>query len=203
MLRNAIEEARKRYVPQSTIHNALKRFGKKDAVNSIRRHLFEIRLYRKLFVILSIYTDNLALAKNQLSQPLRKHFAEITSDNKRIFTERGVICVVARPEIDANSFEDECLNDAIECGAEDIEVFSVADRQVTFYCDPQEFIKTRQKLSSIGHQIEHSECMFLPNGQPIKLSESEAADYAKFKDRLNAVDGLDEIYDNAEDTSET
>lgn len=203
MLKSVIEEAKKRDVPKSSIENVLSKLSKtKDTTNAFRRYLFEIRLYKKLYIILSIFTDNLALTRNQLSQPFRKHFAEMTN-TKRLFTERGVFHVIGRPDIKADNFEDECLNDAVECGAEDIEIFNIAERQVTFFCDPQEFPKVKQKLSAIGHEIQHAECEFIPNCQTIQLNESESADYVKFKDRLTAVDGLDEIYDNLEDSETT
>lgn len=117
---------------------------------------------------------------------------------KRSFVERGVFNVIARSGINIDRIEDECLSDAIECGAEDIEVDDAIEQQVTFFCDPLEFPKVKQKLTAIGHRIEHAECIFFPKIPLVQLNENELADYDKFKDRLVFVDGLDEIYDNVE-----
>lgn len=170
----------------------------KDKAN-YQRQLFEGRLYKKLYFIASVYTDSVAHTRIQMATPYKKHLAENTN-TKRLFIERGVCNVIARDGISADNFEDECLNDAIECGAEDIEVYDVAERQVTFFCDPRELLKVRQKLTAAGHNVEQSELVFCPtpSTQLVQLSDAEVADYKKFKDRLTLVEGFDGIYDNAE-----
>lgn len=149
-------------------------------------------------VIVSIFTDRAAYVRIQMATPMKKHLAE-TTNTKRFFNERGVFNVIARPDINADNLEDECLSDAIECGAEDIEIHDTDKRQVTFFCDPNHFFTVKHKLTAAGYQIEHSECDFLPNGPLVELTESEQADYKKFKERLMAIEGFDEIYDNLKD----
>lgn len=165
----------------------------------LQRHLFEGRVYKKLNIIAAIYTDKLAHVKVQMATIYRKHLIE-SSNVKRLFIERGVLHVIARDGIDVKQFEDECLTDAIEYGAEDIEVFDVAERKVTFFCDPREFLRVRNKLSAAGYKIEHSECSFLPktNCNLVQLNEAELKDYNKIKDKLTQIEGFDEIYDNLE-----
>lgn len=199
LLRSAIEEATRRGVPKSTIQNFLKKMTETKDKTNIQRHLFEGRLYKKLYVIISIYTDNLAHTKIQIATHYRKHLVDATNV-KRLFNERGIFNVIARDGIAIDNIEDECLNDAVECGAEDVEVFNAAERQVSFFCSPTEFLRVRHKLALAGHKIEHSECAFFPNTQLVRLSESELADYEKFKEKLNSIDGFDEIYDNLDDS---
>lgn len=136
-----------------------------------------------------------------MATPFRKHLAE-TTNTKRLFIERGVCNVIARDDISKDNFEDECLNDAIECDAEDIEVFNVDERQVTFFCEPRDFLKVRQKLTAAGHNIQHSELVFFPNTQLVQLNDAELTDYNKFKERLATIEGFDEIYDNLDDDND-
>lgn len=197
-LRNAIEEAQRRDVPKTTIQNLLKKLTETKDKTNFQRHLFEGKLYKKLYVVISIYTESLAHTKIQIATIFRKHLVE-SSNSKRLFDERGILNVIARDGISPENIEDECLSDAIEFGAEDIEVFNAQQRQVTFLCDPREFNKVRQKLTAAGHKIENSEIEFFPNTQLIQLSEGELKDYKKFKTKLENIEGFDGVYDNLDD----
>lgn len=184
----------------ATIQGFLKKLTETKDKSQLQRHLFEGRVYKKLNFIASIYTDKLAHVKVQMATIYRKHLIE-SANVKRLFDERGVLHVIARDGIDVNNFEDECTADAIECGAEDIEVFDANERKVTFFCDPREFLRVRNKLVVAGYTIEHSECSFVPrtNCSLAQLNESELKDYNKIKDKLTQIEGFDEIYDNFED----
>lgn len=199
-LRNAVDEARRRDVPLATIQGFLKKLTDTKDKSQLQRHLFEGRVYKKLNFIAAIYTDKLAHVKVQMATIYRKHLIENTNV-KRLFVERGIVHVIARDGIDKKNFEDECTADAIECGAEDIEVFDVNERKVIFFCDPKEFLRVRNKLTTAGHKIEHSECSFFPNTNCnlAQLTEAELKDYNKMKDKLTQIEGFDEIYDNLED----
>lgn len=202
-LRSAIDRAIDRNVPQSTIKVVLKKLSETPDTSKMIRHLWEGRLYGKLFLVIAIYTDNLALARNQLSVPFKKH--NFTMNNtKHLFKERGVIDALARSDIRVDHFEDDCLNDAIECGAEDVEIHDVNQQQVTFYCEPIEFVKVKQKLTSAGYKIVDAECVFAWEAPTVKLNEDESKNYEHFKDRLQqGVDGFDTIYDNLDDDDDT
>lgn len=135
----------------------------------------------------------MAHVRIQMATPMKKHLAEVLNA-KRSFIERGVLNAIATT--DAEHFEDNCLTDAVECGADDIEVFDAAKRQVIFFCDPIELPKVKQKLTSVGYRIEYSECEFFPNIPLVSLTETEMADYKHFKERLLSIEGFDEVYDN-------
>lgn len=197
-MRSAIEEAKRRYVPNATIQNLLKKLADAKEKPNDQRYLFEGRLFKKLYIVVSMYPGNYAHAKIQFATIFRKHLIEVVNA-KRLFDERGVINVIARDGISVEAMEEECLNDALECGAEDVEVYDTNERQVSFTCDPIEFLKVRHKLSTLGHKVEHSECAFIPNGQLVKLSESELTEYNKVKNKIMDLEGFEEIYDNLDD----
>lgn len=194
-----MNEALRQNVPKATILAGLKKLSQESDKSKIQRHIYDVKLYNKLFLIIAVYTDNLALTKNQLAYPFKKHKVDIKG-TRHAFTERGVINAIARPEVRADHFEDDCLNDAIECGAEEIEVHDAEQKQVTFLCDPNDFIKVKTKLTALNYQIEHSECVFIPKPNiMVRLNSNEIHDYKLFLGRLQEVEGLDEIYDNIED----
>lgn len=196
-LRSAVEEALRRDVSNSTIQTTLKKCSQMTDDQLIKRQLFELRLYNKVFVVFVIYTTNLAQAKIQLGTIFRKHKADVTN-TKHMFTERGVIDAIARPEVRASHFEDDCTTDAIECGADDVEIHDAAKRQLTFICDPVEINRVKQKITALGYQIEYCERSYIPN-TIVTINEAEKLDYAKFQDKLEAIDGFDDIFDNIED----
>lgn len=185
----------RRDVPKSTISTFLKKMSESKDKSAIQRHLFEGRLYKKLNVVITIFTDKLAHTKIQIATAYRKHLVDAIN-TKRLFDERGVFHVTARDGITADNIEEGCLNDADECGASDFEVFNAAERKVTFFCDPSDFLKVRHKLALAGYKIEHSECAFYSKVPLAQLSEAELTDYEKFKTRLLSIDGFDEVYDN-------
>lgn len=201
VLRTAISEALKRDVPKSTITNLLKKFEDTKDKNAYQRLIFEGRIHKKIFFVAIVYTDKVPHARHQMTYPYKKHLVDASS-TKRLFDERGVINAIARSGINADNFESDCLGDAIECGAEDIEVHSVAERQVTFLCGPRDLMEVRKKLATAGYQIEDSDCIFFPNTHLVELNDAEAADYKKFKERLTLVDGFEEIYDNLKEDDE-
>lgn len=199
VLKSAIDEAINRNVPASTIKTVLKKLSETPDTSKVHRHLYEGRLFGKVFLVIAVYTENLAQTRAQLGSPFKKHGFSI-NNTKHLFTERGVIEASVRPEIRDDHFEDDCLNDAVECGAEDVEVHDVAQRQVTFYCEPNEFASVKQKLIKCGYKIIDSECVFFWESPTVKLTEEETKNYQQFKERLSqGVDGFDTVYDNVED----
>lgn len=197
-LKNAIDEAIRRGVTMSTIKITMKKSSESVDTSKLHRHLFEGRLYNKLFIIIAVYTDNLALTRNQIAAPFRKHRLE-ANNTKHCFEERGLISAIARPDINTEQFDEECLNDAVECGAEDVEIYDVAERQVTFICDANDIVSVKQKLTKAGHKIAAAECVFEPKVPTVSLSAAELENYESFKQKLETlVEGFDEIYDNLE-----
>lgn len=199
---SAINEAIRLHVPKSTILSNLKKIAQEADKSKMFRHIFDAKLYNKLFVIIAVFTDNLGLTRSQLSYVLKRHKAEMKGV-RTAFTERGIIDATARPEIRADHFEDDCLNDAIECGAEEVEVHDSAERQVTFLCSTRDLTSVKTKLTALNYQIEHSECVFIPNPNVmVRLNSNELHDYKLFRERLDTVEGFDEIYDNVEEDDE-
>lgn len=193
-LRSAIDLAIHNEVPKATITTALKKYTESADNANLRRHLFECRLYGKVFTVFAYYTANLAQTKIKINTALRKHNADQTRV-KHIFTERGLINAVIRSNINETSMEDDCTTDAIECSANDVEIFDVTNRYVTFFCDADALPAVRMKLAKMGYQIENSDIVYEPS-QTVSISKQEQLDYGKFKERLNSIEGFDDIFDN-------
>lgn len=201
-LRKAIEEAKRHDVPAATIKTTLKKLTDQPDLKKVHRHIYEGRLYGKLYLLIVVYSENLQTTRCQLGPPFRKHNF-VSNNSKALFTERGVIAAVARADVRTDHFEDDCLNDAIECDAEEIDVIDIDQRLVTFYCEPNDLPKVVQKLGSCGYTINDSERVFIWDGPGLKLNDAEAKDYETFKGKMvEYVEGFDIIYDNVDDTND-
>lgn len=131
---------------------------------------------------------------------MRKHNADQTKV-KHIFAERGVINAIVRPTIQETNIEDDCTTDAIECGANDVDVFDVAQRYVTFFCEPETLLGVKTQLERLGYQVENSDIVYEPS-QMALISAAERVDYEKFKEKLMAIDGFDDVFDNIADDAD-
>lgn len=200
-LSKAIEEAISHQVPKSSIDNALKRIKEGPDLSKYHRHIFEMKMFGKVYVLIAIYTDNLQRVRCEIGPALKKHRTE-ESKTRHLFTERGVFHAIAPPANAGDQFEDLCTDDAIDSGAEDVEIYDAVERQVTFYCEPRDFAKVGQKLRQKEYRIEHSECEFTPNVPSVTLNSDEEKSYNIFKDKIRAAEGFDEIYDNVEEHEE-
>lgn len=192
-LRSAIDDALRQDIPNSTIQNFLKKQLDKSNTAKLGRYVFEVRV-SNVYAVFTVFTDNLTLAKMQLNTVLRKARV-IQTDTRHMFDERGTITVTAGSNVKPDDLEEHCMNDAIECGAEDVEIDDVESKQATFFCAPSDFDKVKQKLSAAGYNSVNAEIAFYPK-QAITISEADREHYENFKERVKTVDGFDEIYDN-------
>lgn len=66
-----------------------------------------------------------------------------------------------------------------------------------FLCDPTYIDKVKNKAENLGYSIEHSEHAFFPKST-VKLSPDAMDAYERLKEKLKAIDGVEDIYDNVE-----
>jgi transcriptional/translational regulatory protein YebC/TACO1 len=120
VLRSAIDEALKKSMPQASIQNILK---KGASAGELKKHLLEIKALNKVFMVVLIYTENITGVKMNVSTILRKN-AAIWSETRHLFVDKGLVQAnaSARHSEGTDSLEEVCTEDAIECGAEDVEV---------------------------------------------------------------------------------
>lgn len=200
ILRSTIDIALKYNVPRATIQSALKKMKECPDEANMRRHVFECRLYQKVFVVFTYYTINLGTTRVPLGTAFRKHNAELIKI-RHMFEEKGYVDALVPPRVNESNIEDDCTTDAIECGASDVHVHNAAERQVTFYCEPNAVVGVRQNLEKLGYQIENSDISFDAH-KLVRISKKEKLDYDKFMERLRAIEGFDDVFDNIESDGE-
>ena len=132
-LRQAIEDALKKNMPNSTIQNILKKASAQQSSTGsrLKKHFIEARISNKISLVCIVYTDNFPGCRQTIASLFRKNGAQAT-EIRHMFTEKGVIDCTLHTKIDATegALEEICTEHAIETGAEEIEIVNSELRNV-------------------------------------------------------------------------
>jgi transcriptional/translational regulatory protein YebC/TACO1 len=108
-------------MPQATIQGILK---KHNTQGQLKKHLVEVKALNKIFMVGVVYTENYAGVKMSISTVLRKHGSQ-WAETRHLFVDRGLVQALAHERHTkdmVDSLEEVCTEDAIECGAQDVEI---------------------------------------------------------------------------------
>uniref|UniRef100_A0A6P4F0C1 Probable transcriptional regulatory protein Nmul_A2722 n=1 Tax=Drosophila rhopaloa TaxID=1041015 RepID=A0A6P4F0C1_DRORH len=196
LLRTEVERALKQNMPSGTIQNTLNKF--KSSKIQLKKYRLDIRYKRIVYLICIFYTDNFSGVKMDATPMIKKSGAEFM-DVGNLFEDFGLIETRYDTSklLNGPSLEDKATNDAIELGAEEIEVVDNAEGSVNFLCSPVVLISLSRNLEKAGYTIENSEHIFSPLNV-VQLSAEEQKAYNVFIEKLRNIPGLEDIYDNVE-----
>uniref|UniRef100_A0A336LY41 CSON004979 protein n=1 Tax=Culicoides sonorensis TaxID=179676 RepID=A0A336LY41_CULSO len=198
-LRQIIDQALKNKMPNSTIQNVIKKYSDPNQTKLIK-FVQDYKALGKVHMVAVFLTENVAGTKQNL-QPIMKKFpgAGVT-DCRSLFDERGIVQATA-PEkmnsLEETSLEEACTEDAIECGAEEIEIADFESKIVNFMCNPVEIERFKRELTQKGYSIDFAGIVFIPK-QTITLSPSEIETMERLKAKMKEIEGVEEIFDNVE-----
>lgn len=123
-------------MPNHTIQGILRKASAPAAAGAskLRRHFVEARVLNKVFMVCVLYTDRFAGDRMTIATLFRKGGA-VAMDVRHMFTEKGVLEAVAPPGASGGAegeeeLEERCTVDAIEFGAEELEILDVGQRRV-------------------------------------------------------------------------
>ncbi|XP_033151230.1 probable transcriptional regulatory protein MYPU_6240 [Drosophila mauritiana] len=198
LLRTEIERALKQNMPSGTIQNTLNKF--KASKVQLKKYRIDIKYKRNVYLICIFYTDNFSGVKMDATPMIKKAGGEFM-DVGNLFEDFGLIETRydTAKLLNESSLEDKATNDAIELGAEEIEVVDNADGSVNFLCNPLVLTSLSRNLEKAGYTVENSEHIFSPMNV-VQLSPEELKAYDVFVEKLRNLPGLEDIYDNVEQT---
>lgn len=118
-------------MPNHTIQGILR---KAATPGKLRHHFVEARVLNKVFMVCVLYTDKFAGDRMALATLFRKGGA-VAMDVRHMFDEKGFVEALApaaadQPDESAEQLEERCTVDAIEWGAEELEVIEGQQRRV-------------------------------------------------------------------------
>jgi YebC/PmpR family DNA-binding regulatory protein len=190
-LRLAVQKARDNNMPLENIERAIKKGSGELEGGSLAEVVLEGYGPSGTAILVNALTDN----RNRTIQEVRSTFTRHGSSLGEsgcvawLFDSKGVITVKA-DGLDA----DELALSAIDAGAEDVKVES---DYVEVYTKPEELEAVRTALEQQNLDIDASEILMVPKSL-IQLDEKAAMQALKLLDKLEEIDGVQNVFSNAD-----
>lgn len=123
-------------MPNATIQGVLKKCSTQST--KLKQHLLEIRHGFKVFMVVILFTENLANSKMFIA-PMVKKSGSTYADTTHLFFDKGIIEVIGNDKLDAKTadeLEEIATEHAIDCGAEELEIIDAETKHLTVtQCD--------------------------------------------------------------------
>lgn len=194
-LRTVIEKARADNMPNDNIERAIKKAtGTLDGAN-YEEVTYEGYGPGGVAVIVEVLTDN----RNRTAAEVRHAFSRNggnlgeTGCVSFMFDRKGYIVIL---DEDGQIDEDELTLEAIDAGADDIEV---EDGAFEIYTAPENFLKVSEHLRESGYELEEAEISMIPQNFSQIDSENEAK-MLKMIDMLEEDEDVQDVHHNLEVT---
>ena len=190
-LRDLIAKAKANNVPNENIQRTIKKFTDSSDIN------FEEIVYEGygpcgVAIIVETSTDN----RNRTAGAVRSYFAKYGGNLGTngcvgyLFEEKGVITIM---DEDGEIDEDKIMEDALECGAEDIKC---DEGEYTIYTSVDDFDAVRDAIIGLGYTLDTADLAKVPSTY-VTIDDPEAvADMEKMLDKFNEDDDVNAVYHN-------
>lgn len=194
-LRTAIEKAKADNMPNDNIDRAIKKAtGTLDGV-SYEELTYEGYGPDGVAVIVHVLTDN----KNRTAAEVRHAFKKNDGNLGEtgcvgfMFDRKGYILIV---DEDGNIDEDTITLEAIEAGADDIQI---EDGAYEIYTTPEQFVEVVSHLEKAGYSITESEITLIPQNE----TEISAEASEKMHDLIDVLEDNEDVQDIHHNMAET
>ena len=190
-LRDLISKAKANNVPNENIQRTIKKFSDNSDVN------FEEITYEGygpsgVAIIVETSTDN----RNRTAGNVRAWFNKYGGNLGRngcvsyLFEEKGVITIV---DEDDELDEDKIMEDALECGAEDIKS---DEGEYSIYTAPADLDAVRDAIIALGYKISTADLAKVPSTYVELENDDDIENMEKMLDKFNEDDDVNAVYTN-------
>ena len=190
-LRDLIAKAKANNVPNENIQRTIKKFTENSNID------FEEITYEGygpsgVAVIVEASTDN----RNRTAGNVRAWFSKYGGNLGQngcvgyLFEEKGVISIL---DEDEEIEEDKIMEDALECGAEDIKC---DEGEYTIYTASEELDAVRDAILALGYKIETADLAKVPSTYIELTSEEDIENMEKMLDKFNEDDDVTAVFTN-------
>ena len=107
-----------------------------------------------------------------------------------LFEEKGVITIM---DEDSEIDEDKIMEDALECGAEDIKC---DEGEYTVYTSVQELDSVRDAIIALGYKIETADAAKVPTTYVTLENQEDIENMEKMLDKFNEDDDVNAVFTN-------
>ena len=190
-LRDLIAKAKSNNVPNDNIDRAIKKASGANAV------VYEEIVYEGygpsgVAIIVETSTDNRNRTAGNVRAWFNKYGGNLGQNGcvSYLFEEKGVITIVDEDEeID----EDKIMEDALECGAEDIRC---DEGEYTIYTAVEDFDTVRDAIVSLGYKLDTADIAKVPSTYVDLENPEDIENMEKMLDKFNEDDDVNAVYHN-------
>ena len=190
-LRDLIAKAKANNVPNDNIQRTIKKFTDNSNID-YEEITYEGYGPSGVAIIVETSTDN----RNRTAGNVRAWFSKYGGNLGQngcvsfMFEEKGVITIVdEEDEID----EDKIMEDALECGADDIKC---DEGEYTIYTVPAELDSVRDAIIALGYKIETADVAKVPSTYVTLEYPEDIENMEKMLDKFNEDDDVNAVYTN-------
>ncbi len=190
-LRDLIAKAKANNVPNDNIQRTIKKFSENNDV------VYEEISYEGygpsgVAIIVETSTDN----RNRTAGNVRAWFNKYGGNMGQngcvsfMFEEKGVITII---DEDDELDEDKVMEDALECGAEDIKS---DDGEYSIYTAPDDLDSVRDAIIALGYRIDTADLAKVPSTYVTLENPEDIENMEKMLDKFNEDDDVNAVYTN-------
>ena len=190
-LRDLIAKAKANNVPNENIQRTIKKFSENNDIN-YEEIVYEGYGPSGVAVIVETSTDN----RNRTAGNVRSYFSKYGGNMGTngcvafLFEEKGVITII---DEDEELDEDKVMEDALECGAEDIKS---DEGEYTIYTAVDDLDAVRDAILALGYKIDTADLAKVPSTYVELASDEDAENMEKMLDKFNEDDDITAVYHN-------
>ena len=190
-LRDLISKAKANNVPNENIQRTIKKFSENNDIN-YEEIVYEGYGPSGVAVIVETSTDN----RNRTAGNVRSYFSKYGGNMGTngcvafLFEEKGVITIL---DEDEELDEDKVMEDALECGAEDIKC---DEGEYSIYTAVDDLDAVRDAILALGYKIDTADLAKVPSTYVELASEDDVENMEKMLDKFNEDDDITAVYHN-------
>ena len=190
-LRDLIAKAKANNVPNENIQRTIKKFSENNDIN-YEEIVYEGYGPSGVAVIVETSTDNRNRTAGNVRSWFNKYGGNMGTNGcvAFLFEEKGVITIL---DEDEELDEDKVMEDALECGAEDIKS---DEGEYTIYTAVDDLDAVRDAILALGYKIDTADLAKVPSTYVSLENEEDVENMEKMLDKFNEDDDVVAVYHN-------
>ena len=190
-LRDLISKAKANNVPNENIQRTIQKFTDSNDIN-YEEITYEGYGPSGVAIIVETSTDNRNRTAGNVRAAFNKYGGNLGQNGcvGFLFEEKGVITIV---DEDEELDEDKVMEDALECGAEDIKC---DEGEYTIYTAVEDFDAVRDAVISLGYTLATADLAKVPSTYVDLDNEDDIENMEKMLDKFNEDDDVNAVYHN-------
>ncbi len=190
-LRDLIAKAKANNVPNDNIQRTIKKFSENNDIN-YEEIIYEGYGPSGVAIIVETSTDNRNRTAGNVRAWFNKYGGNLGQNGcvAYLFEEKGVITII---DEDEEISEDKIMEDALECGAEDIKC---DEGEYSIYTASEDLDSVRDAIIALGYKIDTADLAKVPSTYVTLENPEDVENMEKMLDKFNEDDDVTAVFTN-------